>query len=90
VRRDASERNAAVLTLLGKPDCGLCHEMRRVVEAVVGAHRLAESDVRDDPELERRYVFEIPVLMWGDVELARHRIGADDLRARLARAAFPL
>ena len=35
---------------------------------------LVERDVRDDPEMERRYLLEIPVLLFGEVELARHRV----------------
>lgn len=71
------------LTLVGKPDCHLCHEMRAIVVGVVGADALHDLDVRNDPTLERRYVFEIPVLLWGDVEVARHRTTAADLRERL-------
>ena len=46
--------------------------------------RLVVQDVRDDPELLRRYRHEIPVLMAEGVELARHRITKDELLARLA------
>ena len=72
------------LTLVGKPDCHLCHEMRAVVAAVVGASAIDDLDLRDDPVLERRYVFEIPVLLWGKMEVARHRVSAAELRTRLA------
>jgi glutaredoxin len=73
------------LTLLGKPDCHLCHDMRTVAEAVLpefGA-ALMEKDVREDPETERLYLLDVPVLLLGEREVARHRIGADDLRRRL-------
>ncbi len=75
-----------ILTLLGKPDCHLCHEMRAVVERVLveGGAELVERDVREDPELERRYRLEIPVLLWGDREVARHRVTEVDLRRRLS------
>jgi len=59
--------------------------MREVVEAVLpefGAS-LIEKDVRDDPETERRYRLEIPVLLWGEREVARHRVSASALRRRL-------
>ena len=77
------------LTLLGKPDCHLCHEMRDLVRRVLGegesaAAVLVERDVSDDPVLERRYVFEIPVLLADEREIARHRIEEEDLRTRLA------
>ena len=73
------------LTLLGKPDCHLCHAMRAVVDAVLpefGAS-LVETDVRDDPETERLYALEIPVLFLGEREVARHHVTASDLRRRL-------
>jgi len=77
--------NGLELTLLGKPDCHLCHAMRAVVETVLpefGAS-LVEKDVRADPETERLYLLDIPVLLLGEREVARHRVGADDLRRRL-------
>jgi len=76
---------AAELTLVGKPDCHLCHAMRAVVEAVLpefGAS-LVEKDVRDDPETDRLYRLEIPVLLLGEREVARHHVTTDALRRRL-------
>lgn len=74
------------MVLLGKPDCHLCHVMEDVVEPVLAARgiRLVVRDVREDGDLLRRYGNHIPVLLAGDVELARHRITPDDLAARLA------
>jgi hypothetical protein len=72
------------LTLVGKPDCHLCHEMAAVVRRVLGpTASLEEKDMREDPDLERRYVFEIPVLLWEGREVARHRVEEAELRARL-------
>lgn len=45
---------------------------------------LVVRDVRDDPDLLRRYANDIPILLAGDVELARHGIAPDALIARLA------
>ena len=60
--------------------------MREVVEEV--AHELGlafvERDVRDDPELEKRYLLEIPVLLREARVVARYRITAAELRERLA------
>jgi glutaredoxin len=73
------------LTLLGKPDCHLCHAMRTVLDAVLpefGAS-VVERDVRDDPETDRLYRLEVPVLLLGDREVARHHVTAADLRRRL-------
>lgn len=59
--------------------------MRATVSPVLEAMGLAleERDVREDPELERRYRLEIPVLLHGSSEVARHRISPDSLRNRL-------
>lgn len=75
------------MTLLGKPDCHLCHEMRQVVERVLVDYRgsLVERDVREDSEWRRRYLWEIPVLLLGEHELARHKISEAELRERLER-----
>ena len=75
-----------ILTLLGKPDCHLCHEMHGVAAPVAAALglTLVERDVREDPELKRRYALDIPVLLAGEVEIARHRTTADELTRRLA------
>ena len=73
------------LTLLGKPDCHLCHAMRAVLDAVLpefGAS-VVEKDVRDDPETDRLYRLEVPVLLLGDREVARHHVTVADLRRRL-------
>ena len=59
-----------------------------MADAVAPAFGLGvlERDVREDPEAEKRYLFEIPVLFLGDEEIARHRITGEALRERLARA----
>ena len=74
--------------LLGKPDCGLCREMRAILDRVLPGFdaELLEQDVRDDPALERRYLWEIPVLLLGERELVRHRVTEVDLRRLLGEA----
>lgn len=84
---------APPLVLVGKPDCHLCHVMRDVIRRVLGpslASLLEERNVADDPVLERRYVFEIPVLLAGDREVARHAIEEAELRGRLADLGYPV
>jgi hypothetical protein len=75
-----------VLTLLGKPDCGLCREMRELALRVLPDFdgTLVERDVRSDPESEARYLLEIPVLFCDGTEIARHRVNEAALRQRLA------
>ena len=73
------------LVLIGKPGCHLCEVMHAVVAPVAAelGLSLAERDVRSDPELDARYGHDIPVLLLGGREVARHRVSAADLRARL-------
>jgi Glutaredoxin-like domain (DUF836) len=82
---------ADVLVLLGKPGCHLCEAMRDVVAPVAHALGLAldERDVRSDPELEALYRYDIPILLLGQREVARYRVSAEDLRARLRQLAAP-
>jgi glutaredoxin-like protein DUF836 len=90
-RTGLTSADGRTLLLLGKPDCHLCHVMREVVERVAPAFGLilVERDVRDSPEW-KRYVLEIPVLLLGGRELARHRIDEAGLRQRLAETGLPL
>ncbi len=76
---------AEPLLLVGKPGCHLCDVMREVVSPVAAelGLALAERDVRSDPELDALYRNDIPVLLLGGREVARHRVSAADLRARL-------
>ena len=76
------------LTLYGRADCHLCHEMRRVVDEVVGnvdGVDVVEVDVDDDPALVRAYGDDVPVLCVNGVRAFVHRVDAAALRARLAR-----
>ena len=75
------------LTLYGRPDCHLCHEMRAVVDAVAGEWGVAceEVDVDTDPALAARYGAEVPVLCVNGRVAFRYRVDAAALRARLAR-----
>jgi hypothetical protein len=81
-----------VLTLLGKPDCHLCHEMRAVIDRALAATpvRVVEKDVREDPELRRRYLNDIPVLLIGEREVARHRLTESELLQRLSEMGWPV
>ena len=75
----------APLVLVGKPGCHLCEVMFGVAAPVAAEMGLAlvERDLRSDPELDARYRHDIPVLLLDGREVARHRVSAEDLRARL-------
>ena len=62
--------------------------MEDAVAPVLAARgiRLVVRDVREDPDLLRRYRNEIPVLLEGDVELARYRVTPEELGVRLGES----
>lgn len=75
-----------VALLLGMPGCHLCHDMAGVARPVLEALgvTLVDRDVRDDPETRRLYRLAIPVLVLDGAEIARTRVTAEELRARMS------
>lgn len=77
------------LTLYSRPGCHLCEEMKGVIEKVAVSEPidLREVDVSGDPDLERRYGLEIPVLEIDGKKIAKYRIDERALRSAIrARA----
>ncbi len=69
------------LTVLSRPGCHLCDDMKaaaRRVSAVVPL-QIEEIDISDHPELEALYGLEIPVLLVNGVKAAKYRITDADL-----------
>lgn len=78
-----------LLKLLSRPDCHLCEEMRREVDALLAqAPRKWEVvDVDADAALSSRYGNEIPVLFVNGRLFAKLRLPRLTARLRLMRAA---
>ena len=78
-----------VLVLYSREYCHLCHDMREQVEALQRTHAFEVRivDVDSDPALEDRFGELVPVLMHGELELARYRLDASSLDAYLRVAA---
>jgi glutaredoxin len=72
------------LTLLSRPDCGLCDEMARDLRRLNVA--FDEVNIEQDPALRRAYGEAIPVLLAGDVEVARAPQTERSLREALIHA----
>jgi glutaredoxin len=68
-----------------KPGCHLCDEAKAVIEnAGVGDRfTLAEVNIESDPELLRKYKYDIPVIMIDGVESFRHRVDVQEFRTRI-------
>lgn len=81
------------LTLLGKPGCHLCDEAKLVVDRVTAdlaadgrPVQVVERSILDDPELERRYHDDIPVVLIDGDFHGRWHLDAARLRADLVAA----
>ena len=74
------------VTIYSRPGCNLCDEMKVVVQRVAASVPLTieEVDVSSDPELERLYGLEIPVLFVAGKKVAKYRVNEGDLRRILA------
>ena len=74
----------ALLTLLSRPECGLCEDFLEELQVLGTHHALPElvvMDVDSDPELARRHGLDVPVLLLDGVPVCRHRLdGAELLR----------
>ncbi|MEO6185298.1 MAG: glutaredoxin family protein [Steroidobacteraceae bacterium] len=72
--------------LLSRPDCHLCEEFAAELAQfgrempLPGVERV---DVDSDPELQRRYGLDIPVLLLDGVKVCQHRLDPDELRRLL-------
>jgi hypothetical protein len=78
----------AALTLLTRPECGLCDEMLADLRALglrVSLPPLSVVDVDSDAELQRRYGLKIPVLLLDSVPVCSQRLDATELRRLLRR-----
>jgi hypothetical protein len=76
------------LTLLTRPECGLCEEMQHAIDALRARHALpplALLDVDSDRELQRRYGLKIPVLLVDQVPVCSGRLDPAEL-LRVVRA----
>lgn len=84
----ADAGRAPRLTLLTRPDCGLCEDMQHELRALA-AHtplpQLTIVDVDSDPDLRRRYGLKIPVLLLDSVAVCSHRLDAAELLRLLKR-----
>ena len=76
------------LTLYSSTDCCLCAELKRQLEGLSAeiGFGLVEIDIAGNPELERRYRLEIPVLLINGRKAVKYRIGTEALRQRLLHA----
>lgn len=73
--------------IYSRPGCHLCDEAKQAIEAAQcrNEYTLEEINIESDPELLRRYRYDIPVITINGVEAFRHRLTSEAFRERLRR-----
>jgi glutaredoxin len=85
---DTDDPRKARVTLYTRPGCHLCEEAKQAMLAArcAGEYRLEEIDIDLDPNLVRRYGWDIPVVLINGVETFRHRFTPSEFERELRRA----
>ena len=78
----------ARVVIYTRPGCHLCDAAKAVIAHArcEDLFTLAEIDVDSDPELARRYGYDIPVVTINGAHAFKHRLTADDFKRELRRA----
>ena len=78
----------AQVIIYSRPGCHLCDEAKQAIEAADCAdeYTLAEINIESDPDLLRRYKYDIPVITIDGIEAFRHRLTSEAFRERLRRS----
>jgi glutaredoxin len=77
----------AHVRLYTRPGCHLCEEAKQEMLAADCAHQytLEEINIDNDPALQERYRYEIPVITINGIEAFRHRLTADEFKKAMTR-----
>jgi glutaredoxin len=73
------------VTLYTRDGCHLCDSAKQVMLPILKEYgaRLTEVDIDRDPELQRRYSNDVPVIFVGASEAGRHKVDVKEFRRRL-------
>jgi glutaredoxin len=68
-----------------RPGCHLCDEAKLAIATAACDERftLEEINIESDPELLRKYKYDIPVVVIDGVEAFRHRVDVRQFRTRI-------
>ncbi|HYP02038.1 MAG TPA: glutaredoxin family protein [Pyrinomonadaceae bacterium] len=75
----------AQVTLYTRPGCHLCDEAKRAMleSRCEDLYALLEINIDSDPELVRRYGWDIPVVLINGVQTFKHRLTSSDFEREL-------
>jgi glutaredoxin len=76
------------VVIYSRPGCHLCEDAKQIMEASGCAeeYTLDEINIESDPELLKRYRYDIPVITINGVEAFRHRLTLEEFRQRIKEA----
>jgi glutaredoxin len=71
-----------------RPGCYLCDEARREIARADCADLFTyeEVDIDSDPDLRRRYGWDIPVVLVNNTRAFKHRLTAEEFRRAIRKA----
>ena len=83
-----AQRPRASVKLYTRPGCRLCEEAEREMSAAgcEDLYELEEINIDSDPELRRRYGWDIPVVTINDSFAFKHRLTSKHFREEILRA----
>lgn len=72
--------------IYSRPGCHLCDEAKQNIEAAgcPDEYTLDEINIESDPDLLRRYQYDIPVITINGVEAFKHRLTPEAFRLSLS------
>ena len=73
--------------IYSRPGCHLCDEAKAAIQnsGCTDRFTLEEINIESDPELLRKYKYDIPVILIDGVEAFRHRDDIDQFKIRVIR-----
>ena len=73
------------VTLYTRPGCHLCEEAKAAIAPLLNEFNatLREVNIENDPVLEARYGWDIPVIFVGARKAAKHRVDVEQFRRQL-------
>jgi glutaredoxin len=76
------------VTLYSRPGCHLCEEAKAAIAPLLREFKavLHEVNVEEDPLLQERYGWDIPVIFIGRHKAAKHRVDLAQFRRQLQEA----
>jgi glutaredoxin len=85
---NTTDPRKALVTLYTRPGCHLCAEAKQAMldARCEGQYTLREINIDLDPELRRRYGWDIPVVLIDGVETFRHRLTPSEFKREILSA----